>query len=347
MPASGVEGVLSSRLPGLAGEIDRGNLVPRGFLEELAAAGAFEARGPGELFGLVRLASRWSPAVGHVILVDGVAKLGLRMLGFDPPRGSLLAIGVTEPGGGSDVRGNLETRAEEAGGEARVYGRKAFMSNGLYATHYLVLARGPGGETLYLAEAGEGVSLEPVELSAMRGAGVANAVFNGARAVRVGAPGRGLREALEVLNYGRAGYAAVGLGIADGALEAALSWASQRAVFGRRLLDYQGVRWMLAEVRAEALAVEALLERLAGTAEASGAVDPEGAAAVKLLAARLAQRAAWVAVQLMGGRGLERWSRVERLQRDARALDIGEGAREVLLDFIASRLERSHAAGRL
>lgn len=152
-----------------------------------------------------------------------------------------------------------------------------------------------------------------------------------------------MREALEAINIGRAGYAAIGLGIVEGALEAAVSHAARHSVFGRRLIEYQGVRWMLAEIRAEALALEALVDRLAAQADASGAVDPEGAAVAKVLAARLAGRAAWTAVQLMGGRGLQRWSRTERLQRDARVLDIGEGAREVLLDFIASRLEKALA----
>ncbi len=335
--------VLASRLLSLAEVIDRDNRVPGDFLGELVRAGAFEAGSVSELYRLVRLASKWSPAVGHVILIDGMAKLvlGGRLAG----REAIVAVSITEPGGGTDVLGNLKTRAEEEGGEARIYGRKIFTSNALYATHFLVLARGPEGPTLYLAEAGEGVRVEAMDLTALRGAGVGSVVYEGARAVRVGTPGKGLREALESINFGRAGYAAIGLGIVDRALEAAVSHASHHTIFGKRLLDYQGVRWMLAEIRSEALAVEALLERLAAGAEASGRMDPEGAAAAKLLAARLAQRAAWTAVQLMGGRGLQRWSWTERLQRDARVLDIGEGAREVLLDFIASRLEKALARG--
>lgn len=335
--------LLESRLPSLAEEVDRDNVIPKWFLEEMLRAGVFGVRGVGELYRLVRLASRWSPAVGHVILIDGMAKLALR---GRIPGESIVAVSITEPGGGTDVLGNLETRAEEEGGEARIYGRKVFTSNALYATHFLVLARGPGGPTLYLAEAGEGVKVEPMDLTVLRGAGVGSVVYEGARATRVGEPGRGLREALESINYGRAGYAAIGLGIVDGALEVAVEHASRHQVFGRRLLDYQGVRWMLAEIRAEALAVEALLERLAEAAEARGRMDPEGAAAAKVLAARLAQKAAWTATQLLGGRGLSRWSRTERMQRDARVLDIGEGAREVLLDFIASRLEKSLAQGK-
>ncbi len=340
-PSNAME-LLESKLPSLADSIDRDNTVPRGFLEELARAGAFSAEGVGELYKLVRLASKWSPAVGHVILIDGMAKLVLR--GKLAGREAIVAVSITEPGGGTDVLGNLQTRAEEERGEARIYGRKVFTSNALYATHFLVLARGPEGPTLYLAEAGEGVHVEPMDLTALRGAGVGSVVYEGARAVRVGTPGKGLREALESINFGRAGYAAIGLGIVDGALEAAVGHASRHTIFGKRLLDYQGVKWMLAEIRSEALAVEALLERLASQAEASGRMDPEGAAAAKILAARLAQKAAWTAVQLMGGKGLQRWSWTERLQRDARVLDIGEGAREVLLDFIASRLEKALAA---
>ncbi|MCE4622064.1 MAG: acyl-CoA dehydrogenase family protein, partial [Desulfurococcales archaeon] len=108
-------------------------------------------------------------------------------------------------------------------------------------------------------------------------------------------------------------------------------------IFGKKLIDYQGLRWRIAELFMEREALEALVYSTAEKAESEGKIDPLKAAVAKNLGASIAQRATWAATQALGGRGLKRWSRIERLSRDARVLDIGEGSREVLLDFIASR----------
>jgi len=332
---AGLRGLLLGELPGIAGSIDRENRVPDGFLERLREEGAFDLGSPASLLEAVRLASRSSPAVGHLILIHGTAWCRVRGLVGEP---GIVAVSITEPGGGTDVLGNLETRAEPGGGgRYLVSGVKVFTSNALYARYFLVLARGPGGPTLYLAERSDSIMVEPLDLTTLRGAGVARVEYRAAEAVEAGTPGKGLREALEAINLGRLGYAAIGLGIAEGALEAAVRWSLEHKVFGKPLADYQGPRWMLAEVALEARALEALIREAAS--EASDCrVDPLKAAMAKVLGARLAQRASWIATQLMGGRGLSRWSLTERLSRDSRALDIGEGAREVLLDFIASRV---------
>ncbi|MEB2837329.1 MAG: acyl-CoA dehydrogenase [Desulfurococcales archaeon] len=330
----GLRDLLLGELPGVAEAIDRDNRVPEGLLSRLEEEGAFRLGELPSLMEAVRLASRSSPAVGHVILIHGTAWCRVGRLVGEP---GIVAVSITEPGGGTDVLGNLETRAEASGGGYRVTGVKVFTSNALYARYFLVLARGPEGPTLYLAERSGAVSVEPMDLTTLRGAGVARVEYRGAEAVEAGTPGRGLREALEAINVGRLGYAAIALGIVEGALEAALERMRSHRVFGKPLGEYQGPRWMVAEIAAEASALEALIREAASAAEGCR-VDPLRAAMAKVLGARLAQRASWVATQLMGGRGLARWSLTERLSRDSRALDIGEGAREVLLDFIASRL---------
>lgn len=330
--------LLLEEVPGLAGEIDRMNRVPEDLLARMAAAGAFDAGslGLGGLLEAVRLASRSSPGLAHVILVHGTSVLASG--GAAGSRG-IVAFSVTEPGGGSDVLANLRTSAREQDGGAVLDGVKVFTSNALYASEFLVLAMGPQGPTMYLAPRGGGVRVEPLELSGFRGSGVGRVEYRGAEAVRVGEPGRGLREALQGINVGRLGYAAIALGIAESMVEEAFRAASGKRVFGRGLLELQGPRWMLADVYRRSLLLWGLVSQAVRSAE-GWRVDPMLAAAAKVEAGSLARDAVWVGVQLQGGRGLALGSLGERLWRDSRVLDIGEGSREVLMDFLWGRLER-------
>lgn len=330
--------LLIEDLPGLAASIDAEGVVPREFLDKLRDAGAFALDKLSSLLEAVRLAAMSSPAVAHVILINGMAKLAL---GKAVPEDVVVAVSITEPGSGSDVKASLRTVAEEQGDKASITGLKVFTSNAIYATHFLVLANGPEGPTLYLVERGPGVTVEPMDLTVFRGAGVGKVEYKSAGAVRVGKPGKGLREALEAINAGRLGYAAIGLGIAEGALRETIRYTRERIVFGKPILEYQGPRWMLAEIYVDLKLLEAHVSKVISRAEEEGRVDPLDAAVAKIAAAKLAQRAAWTAVQLHGGIGLTRGSLTERLYRDSRVLDIGEGAREVILDFVAAMLQRT------
>ncbi len=330
--------LLLEEVPARAGEIDRLNRVPDSLLDALASEGAFDAAslGLGGLLEAVRLAARSSPGLAHVILVHGTSVIASG--GVAGSRG-IVAFSVTEPGGGSDVIANLKTSAREEGSSAVIDGVKVFTSNALYAGEFLVLANGPGGPTMYLVPRGRGVEVEPLELSGFRGSGVGRVVYSGARGERVGEPGRGLREALQGINVGRLGYAAIALGMAESMVEEAYRAASGKRVFGRGLLELQGPRWMLAEVYRRSLLLRGLVA--SAIAGARGwTVDPVLAAAAKVEAGSLAREAVWTGVQLQGGRGLALGGLGERLWRDSRVLDIGEGSREVLLDFLWGRLER-------
>ncbi|MGC9117181.1 MAG: acyl-CoA dehydrogenase family protein [Conexivisphaera sp.] len=332
---------VAKSLPDLAGDIDSRNRVGDDLLEGLSDAGAFRALTLGirNIYGLIRLTSRWSPAVAHVIATS--ATVAFR-IGRDD---GIYSLCVTEPRGGSDVKGNLLTSAEDAGDEAIIRGEKAFASNGIYATHYLVLANGSQGPTLYLVERGSGVSVEVLDLFTFRGSGVSMVRFEGARGRRVGTPGRGIREALEAINYERLSYGSIGLGIMEGALEDAGPRALSKRIFGRELGEYQGVRWMLAELEVRARLLESLMDAALSRAEVAGRVDPLDAVVAKVAGAELAQRSTWVAVQVMGGSGFTRRTRLERLARDARMLDIGAGAREVLYDYLGDHAARRWRAG--
>jgi len=270
-----------------------------------------------------------------MILINGTAKLSM---GREVEKGSIVAVSITEPGGGSDVRSNLKTSARRSGERIVVNGVKVFTSNALYADYFLVLAQMEQGPTLLLLRRSDRIEVEPMDLTTMRGAGISTVHYNDAEAeALIGEEGKGLREALKAINLGRLGYAVIALGIAEGLIAEAVRHAKEKVLFGRSLIEHQGPRWMLAELYAETEALKSYVEEALGS---SREVDPLKASVAKLLGARLAQKVAWTATQLQGGRGLAKGSLTERLSRDARSLDIGEGAREVLLDFIGSRLAR-------
>ncbi len=325
-----------------AEETDKNNIIPDEALRALSRIGVFDAKslGPTGVVEVVRGISRYSPGMAHVVLVHSTSIYTGKLDIAD----GIVAFSMTEPGGGSDVLANLKTVAEERGDRRVVIsGVKMFTSNAPYAKYFLVLARGREGPSLYLAEKDETIEIEVLDLLGLRGTGSSKVTYNNTLGELVGTPGKGLREALTGINMGRLGYAAIALGIADASLEMTVSSASKKTVFGRRLIEYQGLRWRIAEIAMEREALEALVHSAAKLAEETGSVDPYRAAVAKNLGASLAQKATWMATQTLGGRGLARWSRPERLMRDARVLDIGEGSREVLLDFIASRIVKMYS----
>ena len=329
-----VRELLERELPDIARDIDKENRIPSSFIQKLRDAGAFDPKDIRELLEMVRISSRSSPAVGHLILINGTAKL---LLGKNLKR-SIIAVSITEPGGGSDVKANLNTKALNVGEKIYINGTKFFTSNALYADHFLVLAASDKGPTLFLLRKSENVIVEPMDLTAMRGAGISVVHYNNAPVEMViGEEGTGLRNALLSINMGRLGYSVIALGIAEGLLLETIKYMKERIVFGRSLIEHQGPRWMIAELYSK---IELLRSYIDDIVKDDKNIDPLKASIAKVEGARLAQEAAWVAVQLKGGRGLEKGSLTERLSRDARALDIGEGAREVLLDFIGHKVSK-------
>ncbi len=339
-----VGSIARSLLEGYEYEIDRSNVIPQDLLSKLVEAGfySFEGRSLSWLACTVRSLAYRSAAVAHSVLVSASA-----WVAAGGSIEGILALSITEPGGGSDVKANLETRARRAGPDTfLVRGTKVFTSNAPYANAFVVLARDEAGPTLYLVRKSDRIDYELLDLTGLRGTGAATIHYKDAEAERIGSPGRGLKEALGGINIGRLGYAAIALGIADRALEEAVRRAMEKQVFGKPLIEYQGLRWRIAEIYSKIRSLASLLETVTSSTGSSWIVDPVLASVAKLEGAQLARDAAWLYTQIMGGRGLERWSLGDRLQRDARALDIGEGAREVLLDYLASKAVRIYGTVR-
>jgi len=149
--------------------------------------------------------------------------------------------------------------------------------------------------------------------------------------------GEGFKQALAVLDGGRIGIAALSVGLAQGALDAALKYAKERQQFGKPLADFQGIQFPLADMATEIQAARLLTYRAAAARAKGGDVNLIAAQA-KYFASEVAQRAATAAVQIHGGYGFIKDYPVEKFYRDAKLLTIGEGTSEVQRMVIAKNL---------
>ncbi len=316
-------------------EIDSSNIVPDHVISKLKSEGALSPGEVGldEILEAVRVVSRYSPGLAHVILVNASA-----WLATGGSRGGVYAFSITEPGGGTDIAANLKTVAIKAKSGYEISGVKIFTSNAPYADYFVVLASYENAPTLFLAARQDRIRYEVLEVLGLRGSGASRVEYDNANAELAGTPGKGIREALRGINLGRAGYGMIALGIADRALEVIRDAASNKIIFGRPLMEYQGVKWTAAELEINRRMLESLLDKIKKSVSTNGEPDPMLAAIAKVAGASLAQKASWAASQILGGRGVSRGAETERMMRDSRILDIGEGAREVLLDFIGGRV---------
>ncbi len=155
---------------------------------------------------------------------------------------------------------------------------------------------------------------------------------------RLGEEGQGLKIALEALDGGRVGIAAQAVGIAQGALEAAVGYAKQRRAFGKTISEFQAIQWMLADMQTEIEAARGLTYHAAWLRDqGAGRLGPYASRA-KLYASEMVNRVVYKAVQVHGSVGYSRESDVERMYRDARVISIYEGTSEIQRMIIARDL---------
>ncbi|MGB9405864.1 MAG: acyl-CoA dehydrogenase family protein [Candidatus Acidiferrales bacterium] len=270
-------------------------------------------------------------------------------------RGEILgSFCLTEPQSGSDAAA-LQTRAERRGNEYFLSGTKSWVTNGGVAGVYLVFAKtdaaaGAQGVTAFLVEPnfpGFRVSRYEDKMG-LHLSRTAEIVFEECRVPaknRLGEEGQGLKIALESLDGGRVGIAAQGVGLAQGAFEAAVRYAKQRDAFGKKIAEFQAIQWMLADMQTEIEAARALTWQAAWQRDRGATRTGSAAARAKLYASEMVNRVAYKAVQVHGSAGYSRDSDVERYYRDARVLTIYEGTSEIQRTVIARDL-LARAGGR-
>ncbi|MFD9305893.1 acyl-CoA dehydrogenase family protein [Streptomyces sp. NPDC060048] len=259
--------------------------------------------------------------------------------------GLLGAYCLSEPGAGSDAA-SLATRAVRDGDDWVIDGTKAWITHGGVADFYTVLARtgvdGPKGITAFLVP-GDAAGLTaavPEKKMGMKGSPTAQLHFDGVRVPdtrRIGEEGQGFTIALAALDAGRLGIAACAIGVAQAALDEALVYALDRKQFGHPIADFQGLRFMLADMATKIEAGRALYLAAARLRDA-GKPFSRQAAMAKLFCTDAAMAVTTDAVQVLGGYGYTADFPVERLMREAKVLQIVEGTNQIQRMVIARHL---------
>ena len=257
---------------------------------------------------------------------------------------ALGAFGLTEPEAGSDA-GNTRTRAELVDGEWVINGAKQFITNAGTDISGLVSITARTGEdeisNLIVANGTPGYEqAEPYRKMGWNASDTRPLTFTDCRVPAenlLGHRGQGFRQFLEVLDIGRIGVAAMGVGLAQGALDEALAYAKERRAFGKPISKFQTIQAKLADLATEIESARLLTYKSAWLKD-QGRPFGLTAAQAKLKTGRLAVRATEEAVQIHGGYGFIEEYPVCRFYRDAKILTIGEGTDEVQQMVIARAL---------
>ena len=258
-----------------------------------------------------------------------------------PPvvEGAIGALCITEPAAGSDAT-HMTTRFTPDGDHILVSGGKTFISNGDVADLYLVFGKwselGDGRNAisaLYLEKGTPGLAiLRKEDKMGHRAASTAAITFDDCRVPRsnlLGQPGEGLQLLLAALNKSRPSVAAHALGIARAAFEDAIAYINERRQSGRRIVEFQGIQFLIADLATDLAMCDAWLWHVARLVDSGASDIGIEASMLKLRASDLAMRIATEAVQLHGGYGYIKEYRVERLLRDAKITQIWEGTNQI------------------
>ncbi|MBI2847065.1 MAG: acyl-CoA dehydrogenase family protein [Chloroflexi bacterium] len=260
----------------------------------------------------------------------------------------LACFSITEAGAGSDA-GGMTSTAVLAGEHYVLNGKKIYATNGGEADVYVIFAytdktKGTRGISAFIVEKDTpGLSFGPKLQKLGVRSSVQREIFfencNIPRENLLGQEGQGFRIALGALDGGRAGIAAQGVGLAQGAYEVALTHTKKRVQFGNPLSEQQSIRFMLADMATEIEAARLLTLKAAFLLDQGQRASKEAAMA-KTFATDVAMRVSIDAVQLLGGVGVTKFSAAERFMRDAKVTQIYEGTNQVMKIVISAAILR-------
>ncbi|MFH5207545.1 acyl-CoA dehydrogenase family protein [Antrihabitans sp. NCIMB 15449] len=345
-------------------EHEKAETYPEGVFATLGEAGLLSLAYPEEFGGggqpyevylqvLEELASRWA-AVAVAVSVHTLACHPMMIFGTDEQKqrwlpdmlgGNMIgAYSLSEPQAGSDAAAlNCKASATEDG--YLVTGSKAWITHGGVADFYNLFARTGEGSRgiscLLVAKDTEGLSFgKPEEKMGLHAIPTTAAYYDNAFVPTerlVGTEGQGLQIAFSALDSGRLGIAAVAVGLAQAALDDAVSYAQERSAFGRKIIDHQGLGFLLADMAAAVDSARATYLDAARRRDA-GLPYSRNASVAKLVATDAAMKVTTDAVQVLGGYGYTRDFRVERYMREAKITQIFEGTNQIQRLVIARSL---------
>jgi alkylation response protein AidB-like acyl-CoA dehydrogenase len=262
---------------------------------------------------------------------------------------TLVAFALSEPEAGSDAA-SLATRAVRDGNDWLISGNKIFVTCGPVADYVLVFARSndqpraKGVSAFIVDTALPGVTCGPKNKKMGYNGATPNCdfFFDEVRVpadAMVGSDGEGFAIAMKCMEFNRPAMAASAIGIAQGALEAAVAFAKERRQFGKAIAEFQGLQFMMADMSMQIEATRALLYEVAARYD-RGEMDGYGAlaASVKCLAGDVAMKVTTDAVQILGGAGYMKDHSVERMMRDAKVTQIFEGTNQIQRMLVAREL---------
>jgi alkylation response protein AidB-like acyl-CoA dehydrogenase len=335
-------------------EHERAETYPEGLFATLGQAGLLGLPYPEEVGGggqpyevylqvLEELAARWA-AIAVATSVHSLSCFPLFTFGTEAQKerlpemlgGSLIGgYSLSEPQAGSDAAA-LRCRAEKVDAGYRITGTKAWITHGGRADFYALFARtgeGSRGVSCFLAPGQvEGLSWgRPEEKMGLHAVPTTTANWDGAvlDADRlIGREGQGLQIAFSALDSGRLGIAACAVGLAQGALDAAVGYANERTTFGKKIVDHQGLGFVLADMAAAVDSGRATYLDAARRRDL-GRPYSRQASVAKLVATDAAMKVTTDAVQVFGGYGYTRDFPVERYMREAKIMQIFEGTNQI------------------
>ena len=334
---------------------EKAETYPDGVFGALGAAGLLSLPQPEEWGGggqpfevylqvLEELAARWA-AVAVAVSVHSLSSHPLLAFGSEEQKQRWLpgmlsgeqigAYSLSEPQAGSDAAALRCAAKAEADGYV-LNGSKSWITHGGVADFYTLFARtgeGSRGISCFLVPGDlAGLSFgKPEEKMGLHAVPTTSAFYDNARigADRlIGDEGQGLTIAFSALDSGRLGIAAVATGLAQAALEEAIRYANERTTFGRKIIDHQGLGFLLADMAAAVASARATYLDAARRRDA-GRPYSQQASVAKLVATDAAMKVTTDAVQVFGGAGYTRDYRVERYMREAKIMQIFEGTNQI------------------
>jgi alkylation response protein AidB-like acyl-CoA dehydrogenase len=334
---------------------EKAETYPDGVFAALGAAGLLSLPQPEEWGGggqpfevylqvLEELAARWA-SVAVAVSVHSLSSHPLLTFGTDEQKKQWLpgmlsgdqigAYSLSEPQAGSDAAA-LQCKATEVDGGYLLNGAKSWITHGGRADFYTLFARtgeGSRGISCFLVPGDlAGLSFgKPEEKMGLHAVPTTAAFYDNAHISGdrlIGSPGQGLQIAFSALDSGRLGIAAVATGLAQAALDEAVAYANERTTFGRKIIDHQGLGFLLADMAAAVASARATYLDAARRRDAARPYSQQASVA-KLVATDAAMKVTTDAVQVLGGVGYTRDFRVERYMREAKIMQIFEGTNQI------------------
>ncbi|AVZ38855.1 MULTISPECIES: acyl-CoA dehydrogenase family protein [unclassified Dietzia] len=353
-----------------AADVDENERFPQEALDALNASGFNAVHVPEEYGGqgadsvaaciVIEEVARVCGSSSLIPAVNKLGTMGLILAGDEDLKqkvlpgiaeGAMASYALSEREAGSDAAA-MRTRARQDGDDWILNGGKAWITNGGKSTWYTVMAvtdpeKGPGGISAFMVHAedeGFGVSKTEKKLG-IKGSPTAELYFENVRIPGdriIGEPGTGFKTALQTLDHTRPTIGAQAVGLAQGALDAAIAYTKERKQFGKAISDFQNTQFMLADMAMKVQASRLMVYTAAANAERGSAPGGQKlgfmAAASKTFASDVAMEVTTNAVQLFGGAGYTRDFPVERMMRDAKITQIYEGTNQINRMVMARQL---------